>query len=86
MQIPDRKTKEMILRFDDGPIEYHKLVYLINPYNLKDIFHIDLYRLSDEGMITREELKLYFQATRFLIIDIIIREWNIYQILIISIK
>ena len=74
MQIPYRKTKEMILRFDDGPIEYHKLVNLINHYNLKDIFNIDSDRLSDEGMVTREGLKLYFQATRFLIIDIIIRE------------
>ncbi len=60
MQFPEGKTKALILSFDDGPKEDRKLVSLLNQYNLKGTFHINSGRLSDEGMITREELKTLF--------------------------
>ena len=62
MQFPEGKIKALILSFDDGPEKDHKLVSLPDQYNLKGTFHINSGGLSDEGMITREELKALFSV------------------------
>ncbi|MBL6665389.1 MAG: polysaccharide deacetylase family protein [Flavobacteriaceae bacterium] len=60
MQFPDGKTKALILSFDDGPKEDRKIVSLLNQYNLKGTFHLNSGRLSDENMITEEEVKTLY--------------------------